>query len=91
MRNRLKKTSKFRELWSPAFTKNTHTKYQSCTCNSAIVIAKVKVFVTDRRMGGLTDRRTDRRGLVTKYTHAKYQRSSMKALPVTVQHVWPNV
>ena len=37
-------------------TKNTHAKYQSTTCNSAKVMAKVKVFVTD----GRTDRRTDR-------------------------------
>ena len=31
-------------------TKNTHAKYQSSTCKSAKVIAKVKVFVTDGRM-----------------------------------------
>ena len=30
-------------------TKNTHTKYQSSTCYSAKVMAKVKVFVTDER------------------------------------------
>ena len=35
------------------FTKNTHAKYQSSTCNSAKVMAKVKVFLTDRQ----TDRR----------------------------------
>ena len=36
-------------------TGNTHAKYQSSICNSAKVMAKVKVFVTD----GQTDRRTD--------------------------------
>ena len=30
-------------------TRNTHAKYQSSICNSAKVMAKVKVFVTDRR------------------------------------------
>ena len=38
-------------------TKNTHAKYQSSICNSAKVMAKVKVFVTDRQR----DRRTDGR------------------------------
>ena len=38
-------------------TKNTHAKYQSSTCNSAKVMAKVKVFVTDRGTDGRTDRR----------------------------------
>ena len=33
-------------------TKNTHAKYQSSTCNSAKVMAKVKVFVTDRWTDG---------------------------------------
>ena len=36
-------------------TRNTHAKYQSSICNSAKVMAKVKVFVTD----GQTDRGTD--------------------------------
>ena len=31
-------------------TKNTHAKYQSSICNSAKVMAKVKVFVTDGQM-----------------------------------------
>ena len=77
-----RKTSKFRELWSPArqqiwpwrrskvtvkvttwyhrkglVTRNTHAKYQSSICNSAKVMAKVKVFVTD----GQTDRQRDGR------------------------------
>ena len=76
------KTSKFRELWSPArqqiwpwrrskvtvkvttwyhrkglVTRNTHAEYQSSICNSAKVMAKVKVFVTD----GQTDRQTEGR------------------------------
>ena len=34
-----------------------HTKYQSSTCNGAKVMAKVKIFVTDRLTDGLTDRR----------------------------------
>ena len=34
---------------------NTHAKYQSSTCNSAKVMAKVKIFVTDRQMDGQTD------------------------------------
>ena len=38
-------------------TKDTHAKYQSSTCNTAKVMAKVKVFVTDRR----TDRRISRK------------------------------
>ena len=38
-------------------TRNTHAKYQSSIYNSAKVMAKVKVFVTD----GQTDRRTDGR------------------------------
>ena len=42
-------------------TKNTHAKYQSSTCNSAEVMAKVKVFVTDRQTEGRTEGRTDRR------------------------------
>ena len=40
-------------------TKNTHAKYQSSTCNSEKVMAKVKVFVTDRQRDGRTDRQTD--------------------------------
>ena len=40
-------------------TKNTYAKYQSSTCNSAKVMAKVKVFVTDRRTARRTDRRTN--------------------------------
>ena len=36
-------------------TRNTHAKYQSSICNSAKVMAKVKVFVTD----GQTDRQRD--------------------------------
>ena len=80
------RTSKFRELWSPArqqiwpwsrskvtvkvttwyhrkglVTKNTHAKYQSSICNSAKVMAKVKVFVTDRR----TDRQRDKWDLMS--------------------------
>ena len=38
-------------------TRNTHAKYQSSICNSAKVMAKVKVFVTD----GQTDRQTEGR------------------------------
>ena len=37
--------------------RNTHAKYQSSICNSAKVMAKVKVFVTD----GQTDRQRDGR------------------------------
>ena len=42
-------------------TRNTHAKYQSSICNSAKVMAKVKVFVTDGQRDGRTDRGTDRR------------------------------
>ena len=38
-------------------TRNIHAKYQSSICNSAKVMAKVKVFVTD----GQTDRQTEGR------------------------------
>ena len=40
-------------------TKNTHAKYQSSICNSAKVVAEVKVFVTDRRTDRQRDGRTD--------------------------------
>ena len=42
-------------------TKNTHAKYQRSTSNSAKVMAKVKVFVTDGQTDRRTDRGTDRR------------------------------
>ena len=38
-------------------TRNTHAKYQSSICNSAKVMAKVKVFVTDGQTEGRTDGR----------------------------------
>ena len=41
-------------------TKNTRAKYQSSTCNSAKVMAKVKVFVTDRQRDRRRDEQTDR-------------------------------
>ena len=41
--------------WKGLVTKNTHAKCQSSICNSAKVMAKVKVFVTDRRTDGQTD------------------------------------
>ena len=67
-------------------TKNTHAKYQSSICNSAQVMAKVKVFVTDRR----TDRRmrfnvptlSRKRGTITKMACCNhcYNFLSVKAL-----------
>ena len=49
--------SKFWYEWQGLIIRMVHAKYESSTFNGSKVMGKVKVFVTDRRTDGRTDRR----------------------------------
>ena len=66
-------------------TKNTHAKYQSSTCNSAKVMAKVKVFVTDRQTDGRTDWRTDGR---MRFNVPRFRESGGQKLWPRLKFLW---
>ena len=52
--------SKSRSQLKGLITRNIHVKYESPTTYGSRDIAKVKVFVTDRRMDRQTNRQTHR-------------------------------
>ena len=45
--------------WNGLVIRNTHAKYERPISKGKKVIANVKVFLTDRRTEGRTDRRTE--------------------------------